>query len=192
MISYGRQSIDEDDIKAVVETLKSDWLTTGPKVSEFEEAIADYVGAGHAVAVSSGTAALHCAMFALGIEQGDEVIVPSMTFAASANCVTYCGGKPVFADVDSETLLINHSSIKEKINGRTRAIIAVDYAGQPCDYDGLRKISDESNLKLVADGCHALGAEYKGRRVGSLADMTVFSFHPVKHIATGEGGMIVT
>ena len=192
MIPYGRQFIDEDDIEAVVQTLKSNWLTTGPKVSEFEEAVADYVGAGHAVAVSSGTAALHCTMFALGIEQGDEVIVPSMTFAASANCVTYQDGKPVFADVDSETLLINHSSIEEKINGGTRAIIAVDYAGHPCDYDGLREISDESNLKLVADGCHALGAEYKGRRVGSLADMTVFSFHPVKHIATGEGGMIVT
>ena len=192
MIPYGRQSIDEDDIKAVVEVLRSDWLTTGPKVAEFEQAVADYVGAKYAVAVSSGTAALHCAMYALGIGRGDEVIVPPITFAATANCVVFQGGTPVFADVAPETLLIDPAQVEAKITPRTKAIIAVDYTGHPCDYDSLRKIADKNNFVLVADACHALGAEYKGRKVGSLADMTVFSFHPVKHITTGEGGMITT
>ena len=192
MIPYGRQSIDDEDIKAVVEVLRSDWLTTGPKVAEFEEAIANYAGAKYAVAVSSGTAALHAAMYALGIGPGDEVIVPPMTFAATANCVFYMGGKPVFADVDCETLLIDPDKVEEKITKKTKAIIAVDYAGQPCDYDRLQAIADGYGLKLVADGCHALGAEYKERKVGSLTDMTVFSFHPVKHITTGEGGMVTT
>ena len=192
MIPYGRQSIDEDDIKAIIEVLRSDWLTTGPKVAEFEEAIADFVGAKYAVAVSSGTAALHCAMYAIGIGPVDEVIVPPMTFAATANCVVFQGGTPVFADVDPGTLLLDSAKVEEKITEKTRAIIGVDYAGQPCDWDMLREIADKYGLRLVADGCHALGAEYKGRKVGSLAGMTVFSFHPVKHITTGEGGMITT
>ena len=192
MIPYGRQTIDEDDIKAVVEVLRSDWLTTGPKVAEFEQAIADYVGAKHAVAVSNGTAALHTAMYAIGISPDDEVIVPPMTFAATANCIVYQGGTPVFADVDPDTLLLDPAKVKEKITEKTKAIIGVDYAGQPCDWDKLREIANKHGLRLVADGCHALGAEYKGRKVGSLADMTVFSFHPVKHITTGEGGMITT
>ena len=192
MIPYGRQTIDEDDIKAVIEVLRSDWLTTGPKVAEFEQAVADYVGAKYVAAVSSGTAALHAAMYAIGIGPGDEVIVPPITFAATANCVVYQGGTPVFADVDSGTLLIDPAKVEEKITEKTRAIIGVDYAGQPCDWDRLREIADKRKLKLIADGCHALGAEYKGRKVGSLADMTVFSFHPVKHITTGEGGMITT
>ncbi|MCP4668341.1 MAG: UDP-4-amino-4,6-dideoxy-N-acetyl-beta-L-altrosamine transaminase [Deltaproteobacteria bacterium] len=192
MIPYGRQSIDEEDIQSVVEVLRSDWLTTGPKVDAFEHALADYVGAQYGVAVSSGTAALHCAMYALGIGPGDEVILPPMTFAATANCVVFQGGTPVFADVQPDTLLIDPVAVEEKITKRTRAIIAVDYAGQPCDYDSLRDIADSHGLSLIADGCHALGAVYKGRRVGSLADMTVFSFHPVKHITTGEGGMITT
>ena len=192
MIPYGRQTIDEDDIKAVVDVLRSDWLTTGPKVAEFERAVADYVGAKHAVAVSSGTAALHAAMYALGIGKGNEVIVPPMTFAATANCVVFQGGTPVFADVDPDTLLLDPAKVEEKITEKTKAIIGVDYAGQPCDWDRLREIADKHGLRLVADGCHALGAEYKGRKVGSLADMTVFSFHPVKHITTGEGGMITT
>lgn len=187
IIPYGRQSIDEQDVAAVCSVLRSDWLTTGPKVEEFERAIADYVGVKYAIAVSSGTAALHCAMYALEIGPGDEVIVPPMTFAATANCVLFEGVTPVFVDVKPDTLLIDPDKVKAAITERTKAIIAVEYAGQPCDYDRLREIADKHNLVFVADGCHALGAEYKGKKVGSLADMTVFSFHPVKHITTGEG-----
>jgi perosamine synthetase len=192
MIPYGQQFIDEDDIQAVVKVLHSDWLTTGPKVDEFEKAFARYVHAAHAVAVSSGTAALHTAMYALGIGPGDEVIVPPITFAATANCVVYQGGTPIFADVEPDTLLIDPVQVEAKITNRTKAIIAVDYTGQPCDYDALRAIADRHGLLLVADACHALGGRYKGRPVGSLADLNVFSFHPVKHITTGEGGMITT
>lgn len=192
MIPYGRQSIDENDISAVVEVLRSDWLTTGPKVAKFEEAFAQFIGAKYAVAVSSGTAALHSAMYASGIGLGDEVIVPPMTFAATANCVVFQGGVPIFVDVDPMTLLLEPRRVEEKITERTRAIISVDYAGQPCEYEKLRALAEKHALKLVADGCHALGAEYRGKRVGSLADMTVFSFHPVKHVTTGEGGMITT
>jgi len=191
-IPYGRQSIDDDDLAAVMAVLRSDWLTTGPKVLEFEQAMAGYCGVKHGVAVSSGTAALHSAMHAIGIGPGDEVIVPAITFAATANCVVYQGGTPVFADVEADSMLIDPQDVLRKITPKTRAIIAVDYAGQPCDYDHLREIAGQHNLFLVADACHALGAEYKGRRVGSLADLTVFSFHPVKHITTGEGGMIVS
>lgn len=192
MIPYGRQSIDEDDIKAVVDVLRSDWLTTGPKVAEFEQAVADYVGTKYAVAVSSGTAALHAAMYAIGIKPGDEVIVSPMTFAATANCIVYQGGTPVFADVDSDTLLLDPAKVEEKITEKTKAIIGVDYAGQPCDWDRLREIADKHKLKLIADACHALGAEYKGQKTGTLAELNIFSFHPVKHITTGEGGMITT
>lgn len=191
-IPYGRQTIDDDDIAAVVDVLRSDWLTTGPAVERFEADVCAYTGARHGVAVSNGTAALHAAMFALNIGPGDEVIVPPMTFAASANCILYQGGTPVFADVDPETLLIDPTAVEAAITPRTKAIIAVDYAGQPCDWDALRAIADRHHLALVADGCHALGASFKGRRVGTLADITVFSFHPVKHITTGEGGMAVT
>jgi perosamine synthetase len=192
MIPYGRQSIDEEDIRAVVDVLRSDWLTTGPKVAEFERALAKYVGTKYAVAVSSGTAALHCVMYALGIGPDDEVIVPAMTFAATANCIVYQGATPVFVDVYPDTLLLDPEKLKTKITNKTKAVVAVDYGGQPCDYDKIREICDEYGLALVADGCHALGAEYKGMRVGRLADMTVFSFHPVKHITTGEGGMVTT
>lgn len=192
LLPYGHQCIDEDDINAVVKVLRSDWLTTGPKVAEFEERFAETVGARFAVAVNSGTAALHAAAFAAGIEPQDEVITTPMTFAASANCVLYVGGRPVFADVESDTLLLDPHFVKTKVSPKTKAIIAVDYAGQPCDYDALKEISDRHGLVLIADACHALGATYKGRKVGTLADMTVFSFHPVKHITTGEGGMVVT
>lgn len=191
-LPYGRQWIDEDDIRAVVAVLRSDWLTTGPVVESFERDIAAFTGARHAVAVSSGTAALHAAMWVLGIAPGDEVIVPAMTFAATANAVMFLGGTPVFADIDPATLAIDPASVAASVTPRTRAVIAVDYAGQPCDYDALRSITDRYGLHLVADACHALGAEYHSRRVGALADLTVFSFHPVKHITTGEGGMIVT
>lgn len=191
-IPYGRQSIDEQDVAAVCSVLRSDWLTTGPKVAEFEEALADFVGAEYAVAVSNGTAALHAAMYALQIGPGDEVIVPPMTFAATANCVVFQGGIPVFADVDPDTLLIDPAQVEAKVTPKTKAIIAVDYTGQPCDYDKLCAIAERHGLKLVADACHALGAEYKERKAGSLADLNIFSFHPVKHITTGEGGMITT
>ena len=192
MLPYGHQWLDETDLAAVVEVLRSDWLTTGPKVEEFERTFARSIGAEEAVAVTSGTAALHAAMYALGIGPGDEVIVPAMTFAASANCVVYQGGTPVFADVDAETLLLHPAQVEMKLTPRTRAVIAVDYAGQACDYDVLRHITRKHKLALVADACHAPGGSYKGRPVGSLADLSTFSFHPVKHITTGEGGMITT
>jgi perosamine synthetase len=192
MIPYGRQSIDEEDIRAVVEVLRSDWLTTGPKVAEFEQAFADFVNTKDAVAISSGTAALHAAVYALGIVPGDEVIVPTMTFAATANCVVFQGATPVFADVDPHALLISPAQVEAKITSRTKAVITMDYTGHPADYDAIRSITNKHGIKLVADACHALGASYKERPVGSLADLSVFSFHPVKHIATGEGGMVTT
>ena len=191
-IPYGCQNISESDIEEVAKVLRSDLLTTGTKINEFEEAVASYVGARHAVAVSSGTAALHSAMFALGIEPGDEVIVPSITFAATANCVVYMGAKPVFADVEPGTLLIDPDDVERKITKKTRAIIAVDYAGHPCDYDRLKEIAGRHSIFLVSDSCHALGAEYQGKKCGTISDLSIFSFHPVKHITTGEGGMITT
>ena len=191
-IPYGKQSIDEEDINAVTNILRSDWLTTGPMVEAFEKAVAELVGAQYAVAFSSGTAGLHAAAFASNIVKGTEVLVPPMTFVATANSVVYQGGTPVFVDVEPDTLLIDPVKLEEKINSKTRAIIAVDYAGQPCNYDALRKTAKNNNLTLISDACHALGAKYRGKRVGSLADLTVFSFHPVKHITTGEGGMVVT
>ncbi len=191
-IPYGRQTIEEDDIRAVDEVLRSDWLTTGPRIAEFEAAVSRFVGATCGVAVNSGTAGLHSAMNALGIGPGDEVIVPPLTFAATANSVVYTGARPVFADVEPDTLLIDPARAEAKITPRTRAIIGVDYAGHPCDWDALRDIAARRRLALVADACHALGAKYRGRPVGALADLTVFSFHPVKHITTGEGGMVVT
>lgn len=191
-IPYGRQWIKDDDIKAVIDVLKSDWLTTGPSVDAFEKAIVGLTGAEYGAAVSSGTAALHTAMYATGIGAGDEVIVPTITFAATANAVVFQGATPVFCDVDADTLLIDPSLIEAKINSKTKAIIAVDYAGQPCDYDALHEIADRNKLVLIADACHSIGALYKSRKVGTLANLTVFSFHPVKHITTGEGGMVVT
>lgn len=191
-LPYGRQTIHEEDILAVEEVLRSDWLTTGPVVEHFERAVCRYVGTDFGVAVSSGTAALHAAMFALGIGPGDEVVVPPLTFVATANCILYQGGRPVFADVDERTLLIDPDRVEAAVTPRTKAIIAVDYAGQPCDWDALRTIADRHGLALVADACHALGATLNGRKVGTLADITCFSFHPVKHITTGEGGMAVT
>ena len=192
MIPYGRQTIDEDDINAVVDVLKSDYLTTGPKIAEFEQAVASYTGAKYAVAISNGTSALHAACFAAGIGQGDEVITTPLTFAASANCVLYCGGTPVFADVDPYTYNIDPKEILKKITDKPKAIIAVHLAGQPCDMDEIHSIAQEHNLIVIEDGAHALGSVYKGKKVGCLSDMTTFSFHPVKPITTGEGGMIMT
>lgn len=176
----------------MVDVLRSDWLTTGPKVEEFERALAGFVGAREAVVVSSGTAALHAAMFAIEVGPGDEVIVSPMTFAATANAVVFQGGVPVFRDITPDTLLLDPAMVEAGITPRTKAIMAVDYAGQPCDYDALRAIADRHGLMLVADACHALGGRCRGRAVGVLADLNVFSFHPVKHITTGEGGAITT
>lgn len=191
-LPYGRQSVDEADIQAVVEVLRSDWLTTGPKVAEFEEAFAARVGAAHAVSFSSGTAALHAAAFAAGLKPGDEAMTTPMTFAATANCVLYQGAIPVFADVSGDTLNLDPEQIEKKISPRTKAILPVDYAGHPAELAPILEIARRHGLVVIEDACHALGAEYEGRRVGSIADMTVFSFHPVKHITTGEGGMVAT
>ena len=191
-LPYGRQEICDADIKAVAEALTSGWLTTGPKVGEFEKAFAAHCGAREAVAVNSGTAALHCAMRAIGVHTGDEVIVPALTFAASANAAIYEGGTPVFADVEPDTLLIDPVSVALKITPRTKAIVAVDYAGQPADYDALRDLARGRGIRIIADACHAPGATYYGRNTGTLGDISCFSFHPVKHMTTCEGGMAVT
>jgi perosamine synthetase len=191
-IPYGKQFIDDEDIASVNEALQSAWLTTGPRVGEFERAFAGFCGAREGVAVNSGTAALHAAMRALKIGAGDEVIVPAITFAASSNAVVYEGGTPVFADVETETLLIDPTAVEQKITSRTKAIVAVDYGGQPADYDALFALASRRGIRIVADACHAPGATYRGRNAGTIADLSAFSFHPVKHLTTCEGGMVVT
>lgn len=191
-LPYGRQTIDEADIAAVVEVLRSDWLTTGPMVGKFEQALAQYMEVAQAVVVSNGTAALHAAMHALDVGPGDEVIVPAITFAATANAVLYQGGTPIFADIDPDTLLIDPAAAAALVTPRTKAIVAVDYGGQPADYPALRQVTDRHGLALVADACHALGGSLHGMKVGALADLSTFSFHPVKPITTGEGGAITT
>ncbi len=191
-IPYGRQCIDEEDIQAVAEVLRSDFLTTGPAVAEFEAALAKVAGTPYAVAIANGTAALHAAVAAAGIGPGDEVITSPITFAASANCALYVGATPVFADIDPQTYNIDPDDVERKITARTKAIIPVHYTGQPCDMDRLAEIAKRNGLVLIADGAHAVGASYKGIAVGGLADMTTYSFHPVKQVTTGEGGAIVT
>ncbi len=192
MLPYGHQSIGEDDIAAMAQVLRSDWLTTGPSVAQFEEAFAAQVGAKYAVAVSNGTAALHAAVFSAKIGLGDEVIVPAMTFVASANCVRYQGAKVIFADIRPDTLNLDPACVKAAISPRTRAIVTVDYTGQPSDLDELNALAEQYKLKLIEDASHALGATYHNHPVGSLAHLTTFSLHPVKHITTGEGGVITT
>lgn len=191
-IPYGKHCIEEDDIAAVVEALREDYIATGPGIEKFEQEFARYAGTKYAIALSSGTAALHACCFAMGISQDDEVIVPPLTFAATANCVLYSGGIPVFADVLPDTYNIDPTQIEAKITKRTRAIIPVHFAGQPCDMDAIRDIARKHGLYVLEDAAHANGAEYKGVRIGSLSDMTVFSFHPVKHMTTCEGGMVTT
>ncbi|HDX9660668.1 TPA: UDP-4-amino-4,6-dideoxy-N-acetyl-beta-L-altrosamine transaminase [Bacillus toyonensis] len=191
-LPYGQQQIDEYDIQAVVDVLKGDFLTTGPMVQQFEGAIAKYAGAKYAVSFSNGTAALHAACYAAGITEGDEVITTPMTFVASANCILYQGGKPIFADIDNETYNISPKSIEEKITNKTKAIIPVHFTGQPVELNAIQKIAKENNLIIIEDAAHALGATYKNKKIGSIGDMTMFSFHPVKHITTGEGGVITT
>jgi UDP-4-amino-4,6-dideoxy-N-acetyl-beta-L-altrosamine transaminase len=191
-LPYGHQWIDEEDIKAVSDVLKTDWITQGPKIAEFEQLVSNYCNAKYAVALSSGTAALHAAAFAAGITEGDEVITTPITFAADANCVAFLGGKVKFADIKKDTYNIDPKRIIEQITSKTKAMIPVDYTGQPCDLDEINKIAEKNNLVVIEDACHALGADYKGKKVGGFADLTVFSFHPVKQITTGEGGMVLT
>jgi len=192
LLPYGHQSVDEADIQAVVATLRSDWLTTGPRIAEFEEAFAARTGAGHAVSFSSGTAALHAAAFAAGLKSGDEAITSPLTFVATANCVLYQQAVPVFADVSPDTLNLDPELAAARLTPRTRVILPVDYAGHPADLSPILDLAERRGLVVIEDASHALGAGYKGRHVGSVAHMTVFSFHPVKHITTGEGGMVTT
>lgn len=191
-IYYGKQWVSDEDVLAVTEVLKSDYLTCGPKVTEMEKALADYTGAKYAVAVSNGTAALHCACIAAGIGPGDEVITTPITFAASANCALYCGAKPVFADIDEETYNIDPDSIRAHITDKTKAVVAVDFTGQAVKHKEIREICDEFGLIFIEDAAHAIATTYDGKQVGTLADMTTFSFHPVKTITSGEGGAILT
>jgi len=191
-IPYGHQWVDKSDIKAVLNVLKSDWLTQGPIVEQFEKAVAKYCGAKYAVAFSSGTSALYCAYRVVGIDEKDEVITTPLTFVATSNMLAMLGAVPVFADVDEETLTIDPREIEKKITKKTKAIVTVDFAGHPCEYDEILKIARENNLFLIEDACHAMGARYKGKKIGSFSDMTILSFHPVKHITTGEGGMVLT
>ena len=192
MLPYARQFIDEDDRRAVDSVLRSDWLTTDPRVKEFELAMSRYTGAPECVAVSTGTAALHAAVWAAGIGPGDEVIVPAISFVASANCVLYVGATPVFSDLSPDTLNIDPEDVERKITSRTKAIVVVDFAGHPCDHGALRNIAAKHGLRIIDDAAHALGASYNGTRVGNLQDITTLSFHPVKHVTTGEGGMVLT
>lgn len=191
-ISYGRQCIEEDDIAAVVETLKSDYLTCGPKIAQAEKRLCEITGAKYAVLVSNGTAALHIAAMAAGFKEGDEVIVSSITFAASANCVLYVGATPVFADIQPDTYNIDPQSVRKLITPKTKGVIAVDFTGQAVEHKELLEICKEYNLVYIEDAAHAIGTKYEGKGVGSIADMTCFSFHPVKTVTCGEGGAVTT
>ena len=191
-LPYGRHEIDDDDVLAVTEALRSGWITTGPKVGAFEAAVAETVGARHAVAFSSGTAALHGAAFAAGLGPGDEAITTPLTFCATANCVLYQGATPIFADVSPDTLNLDPDQVSRRLTSRSKAVLAVDFTGHPADLDPLLELAERHGLTLIEDACHALGARYRGRQVGGISRMTVFSFHPVKHVTTGEGGMVTT
>lgn len=192
-IPYGRHCIEEDDIEAIVSVLRSNEnIADGPKSREFEKRIAEYVGAKYAVVVSSGTAALHAACYVAGLREGDEVITSPNTFVSTAEAIMYCGATPVFADIDSDTHNISCQDVRNKITSRTKAILPVDYAGQPCELDELTDIAKENNLIVIEDAAEAIGSEYKGQRIGTISDMTIFSFHAVKNITTCEGGAVVT
>ncbi|PKD16746.1 UDP-4-amino-4,6-dideoxy-N-acetyl-beta-L-altrosamine transaminase [Salegentibacter salinarum] len=202
-IPYGRQNITEEDIEAVVNTLKSDYLTQGPRIAEFEDDFSDYVGSKYAVAVSNGTAALHLCAIALNIRPGDKVITTSITFAASANCVRYCGGEVVFADIDPETYLLDINKVRELLEnapqGTYKGVIPVDFAGRAVNLQEFKQLAEEYDLWIIEDSCHAPGGYFidsKDQKQlcgnGEFADLAIFSFHPVKHIASGEGGMITT
>ena len=191
-IPYGRQWIDEKDVAEVVKVLKSDWITTGPKIEEFENALCGYIGCKYAVAVNSGTSALDIAVQTLNLPEDSEVITTPFTFVATSNAILYNNLKPVFVDIEEDTRNINPDEIRKRITEKTKAIIYVDYGGHPCDIGEIKEIAEEKDIYLIEDACHALGAEYGGKKIGNFADMTVFSFHPIKHITTGEGGAVVT
>jgi dTDP-4-amino-4,6-dideoxygalactose transaminase len=191
-LPFSRPSIDDDEINEVVESLRSGWITTGPKVKRFEEAFKAYVGAPYAVPLSSATAGLHLALLALKIDEGDEIITTPMTFASTVSMIVLCGAKPVLVDIEPGTLNIDAARIREKITPRTRAIIPVHFAGQSCDMDPIFALAREHGLTVIEDAAHAAGTEYKGRRIGSLDSISIFSFHPNKNITTGEGGMVCT
>jgi len=191
-LPYGLHDIDEEDINEVIQVLRSDWITTGPKVKEFEDEICEHAACKYAVAVSSGTAALDIAVQALNLPKGSEIITTPFTFVATSNSIIYNDCKPIFADIKEDTRNINPEEIRKRITDRTRAIIYVDYAGQPCDIKEIKEIAEEHDLYLIEDACHAIGAAYNGKKIGNFADMTIFSFHPVKLITTGEGGAVVT
>ncbi len=190
-IPYALHWIDEDDIREVINVLKSDWITTGPKIKEFEDDLCKYIGNKYCAAVNSGTSALDIAVQSLNLPKGTEVITTPFTFVATSNAIIYNGLEPVFADICHDTFNIDPESIKRKITQKTGAIIYVDYAGQPCDIKAIKEIAEEFDLYLIEDACHAIGAEYEKKKVGTFADLTIFSFHPVKHITTGEGGAVV-
>lgn len=192
LISYGHQSVNASDVDSVVKILRSDWLTQGPKVKEFEENLAKYCGAKFAVVVNSGTAALHIAYLTADIKAGDEVITTPNTFVATSNMIMAVGAKPVFCDIRLDTYNIDEKKIKSLITEKTKAIVPVDFAGHPCDMVAIKKIAKKHKLIVIEDACHSLGALYKNKKIGSLSNMTVFSFHPVKHITTGEGGAVLT
>lgn len=192
VLGYGGQTIGEREKEAVLEVLEGDYITRGPTVDEFEEAVADYVGVDHAVAVTSGTAALHLAGLAAGFEPGDEVVTTPFTFAATANAAAHAGATPVFADVDPETRNLDPDAVRQQVTDDTEGLIPVHYAGQPCEIDALLEIADEHDLTVVWDACHAIGSMWRGERIGGQRDVAVFSFHPVKTITTAEGGMVVT
>lgn len=191
-INYGHQYIDEADIQAVVDVLRSDYLTCGPKIAELEKKLCQITGAKYAVVCSNGTAGLHIACLAAGVGAGDEVITTPITFAASANCALYCGAKPVFADINPETYNIDPASVEKCVTDKTKAVVAVDYTGQSVELEPLLKLCREKNLILIEDGAHVIGTTYQGRKNGSIADMTMFSFHPVKTVTAGEGGAVLT
>ena len=189
---YGHQYIDDADIQAVVDVLKSDYLTCGPKITELEEKLCQITGAKYTVVCSNGTAALHMACMAAGVEPGDEVITTPITFAASANCALYCGAKPVFADINDKTYNIDPENVKTLTTQKTKAVVAVDFTGQSVELDKLMAHCKENNLVLIEDGAHVIGTKYNGKPNGSIADMTTFSFHPVKTVTGGEGGAVMT
>lgn len=191
-LPYGNQWINEDEINEVIDSLKSDWITTGPKMLHFEEDFKKYIGSKYAVAVNSGTAALHISTSSIDINPGDEVITTPLTFIASANCVVYRGGTPILADIKKDTYNIDPNEIRKKITSKTKAIIPVHFTGQPCDMDEICEIAEENDLYIIEDAAHAIDAEYKGKKIGNISDLTIFSFHPVKNITTAEGGMVTT
>lgn len=191
-IPYSRQWLESDDIEEVIKVIKSDWITQGPKIKEFEEAVSGYTGAKYAVAVATGTAALHCACFAADVGKDDEIITSPLTFAASGNCGLFLGAKVKFVDIRPDTYCMDPRKLELAISRRTKAIIPVDFTGQPADIDEISSIAEKHGVTVIEDAAHSLGATYKKNKVGSLADMTILSFHPVKHITTGEGGMVLT